>query len=287
MINLVVSDMDGTLLNKYGEISTENVQAIKDLQQKGIIFAIASGRDYTEITPLLQKNNLNCPIISSNGAQGYNKDGELLFNHHIEKNDASQIINLLTKENLYFEIATTKGVFTTSLEARINQGMQFLHKFNPDLPQEQLKELATKHLSAIPATIIESFDTILQDNTIDILKIIVINEQGKTILTPIQEQLNNLYDLNITSSFVNNIEINAQHVSKGEAVQNLANHYNTSLDNTLVLGDNHNDLSMFEVAGQSAAMENAVDEIKEIATFISKPHDQSGVAHAINHFLNM
>ena len=59
MIKLVVSDMDGTLLNKQSKITEGNLKAIHILQEKGIEFAIASGRDYRGVYSIIHDYNLN------------------------------------------------------------------------------------------------------------------------------------------------------------------------------------------------------------------------------------
>ena len=59
MIKIIASDMDGTLLNSDHKISDENLKAIREAQEKGIHFAIATGRDYLDVEPVLKEHNLN------------------------------------------------------------------------------------------------------------------------------------------------------------------------------------------------------------------------------------
>jgi len=63
MIKLIVSDMDGTLLNEEIELSDENLAAIKDAQAHGIHFAIATGRYYQTGYTIVQERGINCSFF--------------------------------------------------------------------------------------------------------------------------------------------------------------------------------------------------------------------------------
>ena len=70
--------------------------------------------------------------------------------------------------------------------------------------------------------------------------------------------------------------------SKGEAVAQLAKFYQISPDEVMCIGDSENDLSMIEFAGIGVAMGNAMDQVKEVADFVTKTNQEAGVAHAID-----
>ena len=79
MIKIIASDMDGTLLNSEHKISSENLKAIKEAQDKGIHFAIATGRDYLDVEPVLKECGLKCECIVSNGAEYRDSNGIKLY----------------------------------------------------------------------------------------------------------------------------------------------------------------------------------------------------------------
>lgn len=76
-----------------------------------------------------------------------------------------------------------------------------------------------------------------------------------------------------------------QNVSKGNAVTELATRLNLTLDQVMAIGDQGNDLSMIKAAGTGVAMENAIDEVKQNAQFITANNNESGVAKAIQKFV--
>ena len=78
MIKLISSDMDGTLLDSYRQITPINVEAIKRAQENGINFIINTGREYPNARGLVEAAGLKCDLICSNGACAFDKDGKKL-----------------------------------------------------------------------------------------------------------------------------------------------------------------------------------------------------------------
>ena len=76
-IKLVACDLDGTLLNDKGEVSRENLDAIKELTERGIYFVPASGRAYAELIPPLSENPYIRYYALSSGANLYDKESDL------------------------------------------------------------------------------------------------------------------------------------------------------------------------------------------------------------------
>jgi hydroxymethylpyrimidine pyrophosphatase-like HAD family hydrolase len=92
-------------------------------------------------------------------------------------------------------------------------------------------------------------------------------------------------DLVITTSIVNNIEINSREATKGVALKKLADYLKIPLESTMAFGDDTNDTTMLKAAGIGVAMGNAYDEVKQSADFVTKDCDDNGVAFAVRHFL--
>jgi hypothetical protein len=76
-IKLVVSDMDGTLLNSNYEVSNQFFQIFKQLQQKNILFCVASGRQHNSIVERLAKIKEDIYVIAENG--GVAKKGKKFY----------------------------------------------------------------------------------------------------------------------------------------------------------------------------------------------------------------
>lgn len=81
------------------------------------------------------------------------------------------------------------------------------------------------------------------------------------------------------------ISLGNENVSKGNAITKLNQYLNIVKENTLVFGNDYNDLSMFEVAGTCVAMQNAVPELKEKANHIALSNNEDGVAHFLENWM--
>jgi hydroxymethylpyrimidine pyrophosphatase-like HAD family hydrolase len=66
--------------------------------------------------------------------------------------------------------------------------------------------------------------------------------------------------------------------SKGYALEYLSKYLSIPIQNTIAIGNDYNDVSMFQIAGTSVAVENAHDDIKKMAKVITKTNDEDGVA---------
>ena len=81
------------------------------------------------------------------------------------------------------------------------------------------------------------------------------------------------------------LEILNKTASKGNAITHLAEKMGLSLDQTMAIGDAENDRAMLEAVGNPVVMENGTPELKQIAKYITKSNEESGVAHAIREWV--
>ncbi|HEX9024914.1 MAG TPA: HAD-IIB family hydrolase, partial [Clostridium sp.] len=114
MIKLIASDMDGTLLNSNHKISKENLEAIKKAESMGVKFTIATGRRFEDVKPLIDENNLKCQSIVLNGGEYIDEEGKVLEGIYIDRKEASQIIDMIIKENIVAEIYTNQGLYSVN-----------------------------------------------------------------------------------------------------------------------------------------------------------------------------
>ena len=94
MIRMVVSDMDGTLLNKKAEITDGNLKAIRCLEENHIEFVIASGRDYRGVYTVIGRYGIECEAILGNGSQYVDRRGELLMSCYMKKEVVPDIVRI-------------------------------------------------------------------------------------------------------------------------------------------------------------------------------------------------
>lgn len=281
MIQLIVSDMDGTLLNDRMEISQGNIQAIEEAQRRGIPFMVATGRGYDEAVPALREAGIECPLITVNGGQVFDADGSLIDNIGIDKNRTRNILEIVQSMGLYAELVTATGVYTDDKLRRIDSMTTLLKRTNPDTTFKMALILAMARLEMLHINYIDDFKGLLDDDQEQVLKVLVFSDVGQEELAPVREQLKNDKELVITSSFYNNLEINHVQAQKGIALERFANGRGIPLEHVMAIGDNFNDVSMLDKVGYSFAVANAEPEVKQHARYHVSTNSENGVAEAI------
>jgi hypothetical protein len=283
-MKLIASDLDGTLLDENGLVSEENVAAIKKAIDHGITFIVATGRSFDAANIPLHQAGLKAPVLSLNGANTYTADEELLRDVPMDKRQVKLVYDECRKSELYFEVFTNKGTFSTSREHFLGVMLDILKSANPNLPEEELRKTAELRFQYEDVTFIESYEEIFSKDDINVYKILAFSME-KSRLDHVHKQLINEKDIAITSSGGINIEFNHVTAQKGVALGEYVKSLGIDLEDVMAIGDNLNDASMLKVAGRSVAMGNATDEIKKIADFTTKRNTENGVAFAIEEML--
>lgn len=278
---MIASDMDGTLLTSHLSISELNKDAVLKAQEQGIEFMVATGRAYTEAKPPLEDAGIRCGMITGNGAQAFDVDGNEIFTISIDKKIAKKVMAILRESGLYFELMTSKGVYSDSQPQRLENFATLLAENIPHITFKMAIAMASTHLNMLHINYTESYDELIESDDIEVLKVITFSDGGQEVLQPIAREIEKLDDVHVTSSFPNNIEINHIEAQKGVAVKRLAEAKGIDLKEVMTIGDNFNDVSMLEVAGVSFAMGNAEDGVKKVAKYEAETNVNDGVGKAI------
>lgn len=268
---LICIDMDGTLLNKKGEISKRNLEAIKRAYSKGINVAVATGRLFASANYFADLLGVKTPVIASNGAYIREKSTDkIIYKSLLGKDNAMKIVEILKNFNLYPHFNSYDSIFTEKL---ISSSL-FYSKLNETLPEDR----------RIKIHMVEEWQKSLKENENEILKCIVIDKDIEKIKKA-REEISKIETLEVVSSLNVNFEIMSKGVSKGKAVEILSNYYQIDKNEIICMGDNENDLSMINYAGLGIAMGNAEDFVKERADYITDTNENDGVAKAIEKFV--
>lgn len=285
MIQIIASDMDGTLLNDKMVISKRNADAIKEAQKNGVHFIVSSGRGYNEIKPLIETADFNSPMITLNGAEVLDENGKVLSSSPLPKITAKKIIRLLRKKGLYAEVITSKGIYSDNKAKRIENFAELLTRVSPDTPYKLAVIMASNRLELMNINYTDDYMELIDEKHTKVFKIVAFSSEGKKVLDPIRDEISENSELVVTSSSESNIEINHVNAQKGIALQAYADYLNIPMDNVMAIGDNNNDVSMLKVAGMSYAMENGSNEVKMLAKRIADTNTSDGVGKAIEEVL--
>nr|WP_321023293.1 HAD family hydrolase [Clostridium neonatale] len=285
MIKLIASDMDGTLLNDEHDIDIETVEAIRKAEEAGIIFAISTGREYESVKCVLDKHNIKCQCVLSNGAEYRDEDGNILEVININDVTAKDIMYILKENNLTARIFTDKGVYTTSSEEDALQEVTYRTlSFNPEMSMEEAREQAKKEPFFVSLQYVKDIEEFFKQD-VEVRKFVAFHKDVDLIDT-VKKKMGRLEGLAVSSSFRDNIEITDKNAQKGIILEKVAGKLGINKNDVMILGDSFNDYSMFEIFEESVAMKNAIPEVKEIAKYVTEANSDLGVAKAIYRVLN-
>ncbi|NQX46794.1 HAD family phosphatase [Paenibacillus tritici] len=284
---LIALDMDGTLLNGEGEISKENKEAILHAQSLGHIVIIATGRSYMDAERQLRLADLECPVVSLNGAVVTLSDRSVAASTPLNKQDIIPALRWMNEiPELYYEVYTEDNVYV-ELDKRVQ--LEKLASLKEDeVPEELgwlLQAMIDQQFQQAAVTYVENMEEIWSKEENLIYKTLVFS-LNRELLKEASTRFAAIPGLIITASHVNNIEINHTDANKGAGVSLLAARYGIPAAQVAVMGDSYNDLPMFEMAGYKIAMENAAPVLKQTADFITSSNTENGVAAGLRHLLN-
>lgn len=265
-VRCVSLDLDGTLLNSKGEITSESKETIIKLQEQGIEVIINTGRAYSDVIKVPHIKELNCPIVCVNGSILVSKSGEFLFEATLDRSIYTTIFSILKKLDVGILIYTDQGGFPSTLPP--------LHHKS----KEELEKLFNNY----------DYEALFKVENLKIYKLIALVDHSELEkVDGVKQALSHFEDISMASSFPNNVEITSKEAHKGRALLRYGTISGLNFEEIYAFGDGGNDLSQFEVATKSVAMANAPQEIKDQATFVTKSNDEDGVSYAIKNILKL
>ena len=119
MYKLLAIDLDGTLLNSYGEISQKNKEAIRYAKSKGVEIVLSSGR-VNSVDVLAEEIQADRYMICGNGSLLYDlKEGQILYSKEIEKAKLMQILNICEENSIFYNVYTDNRILTKALNYNV------------------------------------------------------------------------------------------------------------------------------------------------------------------------
>lgn len=267
-IRLVVSDLDGTLLDSHSDLTPEAEEAVHKLREQGIMFTFATGRMDVMTWSFAEKLALDLPIISTNGALLREKlNGTTYFEEPMDDADIVRIFNYGLDREIDILIYTADEVYYFPWSTRIS----FLQAYNSKASQD-----GTPLVPLIESRVLPDAGKLWRGR---VLKAFIrYSDDQKEDLTAF---LNDFTGLEIQQSAYGSVDVNAPGCSKGRAVEFLADALGVPLAQVCTLGDQENDLDMLKVSGLSLAVANALPAVQAAADHIIPAHFENGFAEGI------
>ena len=285
MYKLVTVDLDGTLLNSYGEVTENTKEKIKKTQEKGVEIMIASGRPIDSIKTIAEEINSKKYFIAGNGAIIYDIQKEkIIYEKYIPRQKIIEIAKICEENNISYNIYTEKNIITQDLKYNV------LYYY-----KENLKKDANKITSIIKVDSILEY--VKNEPNIKCLKITVCDE-NQTIFKSIVRRLRAIENIDVmdVSHMSRKVfkqgtedieigyfytEISSTQVNKWQAIKYLLPILQLKPEEVIGIGDNINDKEMIENAGLGVCMGQSTPVIKEISDEITDSNTEEGVANVL------
>lgn len=280
MINLIATDMDGTLLNAAHEISEENINAIHYAQSLGITVVIATGRAFYEASTPVAQTDLKVPYICLNGAEVRDESFNISSTSNLNRELIDRITGELNSEDIYYQIYTNIGIYTENPERDLEIYIDIAERAGQQADVEKIKAGIQKRIDNGTLKVVENYDKIKETPGEIVMKILAFDSDLEKI-DRVSAKLAESCSLAVSSSSRGNIEITHADAQKGIALATIAEKLHIDMDNVMAIGDNLNDISMLERVGYPVAMSNGTEEVKAASKYITETNENSGVGKAI------
>lgn len=255
MIKLVVSDMDGTLLNSRKEMPSDTFEVIEKLYEANVLFAAASGRQYFNLVKNFEPVKDKMLFISENGAYTMLHD-EVLDIELIDKAKVKELLKIAESiDEVYPVLCGKKGAYINSDEPRVIEQV---------LPYYSIYH------------VVEDLNMVEDD----IFKIAFLDFKGsEKNVYPYYQKYEN--ELQICVSAKEWMDIMVKGVNKGSALREVLKRLNLERSEVMVFGDFMNDYEMMQEADYSYAMANAHPKLKAVCNYECESNEEAGVIKTI------
>lgn len=267
---LIAFDMDGTLLNSNKEISENSVLAIKKAIKQGKTVILNTGRCPAELDEYFEDleeiQYLNCV----SGALVYDRrNDKKIYTKTLDEKTVEQLINIASYEDDMVHLLTRESI----------------------VQKDKVDKLDTYHMSVYEnmyqkVTIkVDDLAKIYNENPFPVEKLNIYHTSSEARNNTKQRIIESGLEVEMANAEKTSLEISAKGIDKGVGLEQLCEYLDIPLSKTIVVGDADNDKGAMKKAGLAIAMENANDDIKELADVIVSNNDKDGCVEAIEEYL--
>lgn len=264
-MKLIALDLDGTLLNSDKVVSERNAAALSLAAAQGNVIAPATGRALRAIPEQVMAFPFVHYAITINGAKvSDTRTGQALLRAEIALDTCLRLLDFVGRYDAMYDCYwNDTGWVDRSFLERVRY-------YNSD--EEVVTLLRT---TRAPVDDLKAF---LRENGQSVQKMQLCFRDMAERETARAEIAAAFPEILVTSSFRNNLELNASDADKGRALLALAQHLGIPAADTIAFGDSSNDLRMLRAAGTSVAMGNAAPEVRAVCGCVTDTNDHDGVA---------
>jgi Cof subfamily protein (haloacid dehalogenase superfamily) len=261
-IAAVLADVDGTLVTKAKVLTPRAMQAVKQLQERGVLFAITSGRPPRGMRMLVEPLGMTVPMAAFNGGILVLPDMTVVDERAIPADVAPAVVETIRAHGLYAWIYRATEWYVT----------------DPNAPHAERESRTVR----FPPTVVPSYDGLL-DRAVKIVGV----SDDHDLVVRCEADLQGQFASHVSASRSQPHYVDVTHptANKGVVIERLSRYFKIPLEQVATLGDQPNDVLMFVRSGLSIAMGNASEEVQRQATYVTASHEEEGFAMAIERFV--
>lgn len=262
-IKMIVSDLDGTMLNPAYRIPDANKLAVRKAMDAGVVVTLATGRMYSSAKVYADELGLTAPIITYNGAVVKTAAGELVSGEFMDRTTVRSVLEYCFSNDYYIQLYA--------------EG-EFYYVVQTEAARDYEKAAGVKGFAVGREGLLA--------RTEQVEKLLIVGRTPE-LADEITLDLNVKFSSSLVAlkSTAVYIEVIRPSVSKAGAMLALAERYGIKAEEIMALGDSDNDISMLKAAGLPVAMGNANAGVKEIAAYVTVSCEDGGVAEAIEKYV--
>lgn len=254
---LLISDMDGTLIDNSGKISERNIEAIKKFQNYGGKFGVATGRTIESAKKYISKLPVDMPVILYNGAKIYDFNKEAVLFEVALEDKIKEIIKKVKEydSTLGLEIYSDENTY-------IYNSCRFTERFKKrgygiyyEVPEEVWQQKWTK--------------------------VLIVGEEEQ--IDYIEENFESIFEkINLIRSGENYLEILPEETSKGSTLKILCKELDTDILKVVAAGDNMNDYEMLMNVGYGFGVSNGSKKLLKDCKYICAANDEHSIENVVD-----
>ncbi len=288
MYKLIAVDLDGTLLNQYGEVTEETKKTTKKIIENGTELIIASGRPIDSIKTIASEIGSQNYFIAGNGAIIYDvKKNEIIYKKNLSKQKVLEIIRICEENSISYNVYTDKTILATALKYNV------LYYYKENLKKEENKKTNINIVK-------DMYEYIKKMDEENFLKITICDE-NKFIFNSILKKIKQISDIEVleVSHMSRKIirqgtedipieyyytEISLANVDKWNAIEYLISKLKIKPEEVIAIGDNINDKKMIENAGLGIAMQGSNPIVIKVANDVAPTNYEDGVSKILQKY---
>lgn len=268
---LIAIDLDGTTLNNESRLSPLTIRTLRELNKRGHVVSIATGRPYRSSAPIYEELGIRRPMVNYNGALCHfpGQPGWASYYHQGLTRDIA--LELLAQQNdLLIDLMLVEGE-DQLYSRRQSFGME-------DATREGAATIGIYDWMRLDERGILSNEASFKDPTA--LLLLSERERQDQIQSTIRHRFGDYVDVHTWGGSAPVLEVVRQGISKAIGVDTIAKYYGISAKHVIAFGDEQNDLAMLDYAGTGVMMRNGNQALAAVADEqTERTNDEDGLAH--------